>query len=68
MSKEIELLIQAQKELDALWSLVGNGLEVANWHLNGDLEPLDNFFMDSNHGALDAINEFLNSFPKDIDT
>lgn len=23
--------------------LYGNGLEVANWHLNGDLELLDNF-------------------------
>lgn len=24
--------------------LYGQGLEVANWHLNGDLEPFDNFF------------------------
>lgn len=23
--------------------IYGDGLEVANWHLNGDLEPLDNF-------------------------
>lgn len=23
--------------------LYGEGLEVANWHQNGDLEPLDNF-------------------------
>ncbi len=25
-------------------SLYGQGLEVANWHLNGSLEPFDNFF------------------------
>lgn len=24
--------------------LYGQGLEVANWHLNGDLEPFDDFF------------------------
>jgi hypothetical protein len=24
--------------------LYGQGMNVANWHLNGDLEPLDNFF------------------------
>lgn len=25
-------------------SLYGTGLEIANWHLNGELEPFDNFF------------------------
>lgn len=24
--------------------LYGQGLEVANWHLNGDLEPFDEFY------------------------
>lgn len=24
--------------------LYGTGLEIANWHLNGDTEPFDNFF------------------------
>ena len=24
--------------------LYGKGLEVANWHLNGDTEPFDNFY------------------------
>lgn len=28
---------------DYFMSLYGEGLEVANWHQNGDLEPLDNF-------------------------
>lgn len=25
-------------------TLYGKGLQVANWHMNGDLEPLDNLF------------------------
>ena len=25
-------------------SLYGQGLEIANYHLNGDLEPFDNFY------------------------
>lgn len=29
---------------DCMRELYGQGLEVANWHLNGDLEPFDNFF------------------------
>jgi hypothetical protein len=24
--------------------LYGKGLEIANWHLNGDLEPFDSFY------------------------
>lgn len=29
----------------AYWSqLYGEGLEVTNWHLNGDTEPFDNFY------------------------
>lgn len=27
--------------------LYGQGLEIAHWHLNGDLEPFDNFFEDA---------------------
>lgn len=34
--------IKAEQLLDALMSFYGQGLEVANWHLNGDLEPFDN--------------------------
>jgi hypothetical protein len=29
---------------DYFSELYGDGLEVANWHQNGDLEPFDNFF------------------------
>jgi len=25
-------------------SLYGQGLEIANWHMNGDMEPFDNFY------------------------
>lgn len=30
--------------------LYGKGFEVAGWHLNGDLEPLDNWFTDNGWG------------------
>lgn len=33
-----------QKFYDYMGELYGAGLEVANWHLNGDLEPFDSFF------------------------
>lgn len=29
---------------DYFSELYGQGLEVANWHINGDLEPFDDFF------------------------
>lgn len=42
---------QQQSEIDGLQAfydyfgeLYGTGLEVANWHQNGELEPFDNFF------------------------
>lgn len=42
---------EQQKEIQSLKAfydyfaeLYGDGLEVANWHLNGDLEPFDDFF------------------------
>lgn len=33
-----------QKFYDYMNELYLDGLEVANWHKNGDLEPFDNFF------------------------
>lgn len=33
-----------QSFYDYMSELHGTGLEVSNWHLNGDLEPFDNFF------------------------
>jgi len=33
-----------QSFYDYMKDLYGTGLEIANWHLNGDLEPYDNFF------------------------
>lgn len=33
-----------QSFYDYMKELYGTGLEVANWHLNGDLEPFDSFF------------------------
>lgn len=31
--------------------LYDKGFEVAGWHLNGDLEPLDNWFTDNGWGV-----------------
>lgn len=42
------LLEKENKKLKAFKSyfdeLYGEGLEIANWHKNGDLEPFDNFY------------------------
>ena len=38
---EVQQAINFKKYFDELY---GEGLEVANWHLNGDLEPFDNFY------------------------
>lgn len=42
---------KAERVLDALFSFYGQGLEVVNWHLNGDTEPLDNFIDDNSDGT-----------------
>lgn len=40
LCEEIAELKRFKQYFDELY---GTGLEVANWHLNGDLESLDNF-------------------------
>lgn len=52
---EEEALIKAYEELKALWSFYGQGLTVANWHMNGATEPLDSFFEDNAQGALESL-------------
>jgi hypothetical protein len=46
---EVDVLVAEYKQLQAFYNyfseLYGKGLEVANWHLNGDLEPFDEFFV-----------------------
>ena len=38
-------LLKAQNAfVEYFAGLYGKGLEVANWHLNGTMEPLDNFY------------------------
>ena len=34
--------------------LCGNGLEVAGWHQNGDLEPLDSWFEQNDWGPVES--------------
>jgi len=36
--------------------LCGKGFEVSGWHLNGDLEPLDNWFTDNGWDVPETIN------------
>lgn len=40
----------AEKLLDGLFSFYGREAEVANWHLNGDLEPWDEFYDEKSTG------------------
>lgn len=38
---ELEKLVAFKEYFDALY---GQGLKIANWHMNGDLEPFDSFY------------------------
>ena len=39
-----EMAIKAIKFKEYFDEMYGKGLEIANWHLNGELEPFDNFY------------------------
>ncbi len=41
LENKVKELLAFKEYFDALY---GQGLEVANWHLNGALEPFDNFY------------------------
>ena len=51
--KALEEVKRLEKFKQYFMELYGTGLEVANWHMNGELEPLDNF-IDS---AIECIEE-----------
>lgn len=58
--KLLAACIKAEKLLDALWSFWGQGLEVANWHQNGDTEPWDSFFENNSDGTeLESLREAI---------
>lgn len=43
----------AERIVCEMWDMFyGQNMEVANWHLNGDLEPIDSFF-DNNDWSID---------------
>lgn len=48
----VNTALQAYK--DYMTALYGEGYQVANWHLNGDLEPLDTF-LDSAEAEYEAV-------------
>ncbi|WP_302736390.1 hypothetical protein [uncultured Desulfovibrio sp.] len=53
-------LEQARDSLNALSSLCGSGLDVMNWHLNGEAEPFDNLVeADACAAALEAVQSAL---------
>lgn len=39
-----EIAIKSIKFKEYFDEMYGKGLDVANWHLNGELEPFDNFY------------------------
>lgn len=39
-----KMAIKAIKFKEYFDEMYGKGLEIANWHLNGELEPFDNFY------------------------
>lgn len=41
MGRSTDALVRFKKYFDELY---GQGLEIANWHQNGELEPFDNFY------------------------
>lgn len=50
-----EALKTTTEALNALHSFYGQGLEVANYHQNGDLEALDNFFDENGTPDAEAV-------------
>lgn len=47
----LEACERAEKLISAILSFYGQGLEVINWHLNGEPELLDNFIDDNSDGT-----------------
>lgn len=56
--KEIERLHRFKEYFDELY---GQGLEVANWHLNGNTEPFDSFY----DSAVEYMNDPLPAAPEE---
>ncbi|HHV99959.1 MAG TPA: hypothetical protein GXX36_10405 [Clostridiaceae bacterium] len=52
---DVEALRKAREALDYWRELYGIGLEVLNWHMNGNTEPFDSFY--DNSGTYEALAE-----------
>lgn len=52
---DVEALRKAREALDYWRELYGTGLEVLNWHMNGDTETFDSFY--DNSGTYEALAE-----------
>ena len=59
MTKD-ELIIKQKRIIDEIWdTFYGQNLELANWHLNGTLEPIDNFFENNDWDIDDNTTDIL---------
>ena len=54
------LLERCLEDLEEIWSNYGQGYGVANFHLNGELEPLDNFLTTMDGDLPKTIRNYLN--------
>ncbi len=52
-ASQVERLVRAEGIIKDIWKMFyGQNMELTNWHLNGDTEPIDNFF-EENDWVLD---------------
>ena len=65
--QSIDGAIEALKFKDYFDGLYGQGLEIANWHQNGDLEPFDNFYESALEDITSAISKDKNLSAKKIE-
>jgi len=69
MTKEKMLAACKQVEnfMATMFSLYGQNLQVLNWHLNGEAEPLDNFFDETGpENELDLLREVIAELENEV--
>lgn len=59
IERKDDALRAALQELNNLWTFVGDGLMVAEFHQNGEFEPFDNFFFDNDQNARHLIQKAI---------
>ncbi len=68
LNQAIGLLKMSERFISAIMKFYGQGLQVTNWHQNGDAEPWDNFFDENMQGnELEEIQSFLSSLSQETE-